>query len=63
MQPVIPDITSGASIASGAGTNSITVNFSGAATSGSISVYGLNSCGNGTSSVMTVAGRQHLLLR
>ncbi len=48
-------LPSGASIASGAGTNSITVNFSGAATSGSISVYGLNSCGNGTSSVMTVA--------
>jgi hypothetical protein len=36
-----------ASIASGAGTNSITVNFAGNATSGDIFVYGNNLCGNG----------------
>ena len=35
----------GASIASGAGTNSITVNFSGTATSGNICVKGENKCG------------------
>jgi len=40
----------GASIASGAGTNSITVDFSGTATSGDIVVYGNNFCGNGGSS-------------
>jgi hypothetical protein len=37
----------GASIASGAGTNSITVNFADNATSGDIIVYGNNICGDG----------------
>lgn len=41
---MIPD---GATIASGAETNSITVNFSSAAVSGDITVTGNNSCGNG----------------
>ena len=40
----------GAAIASGAGTNNITVNFDPLASSGNITVYGNNSCGNGTSS-------------
>jgi hypothetical protein len=38
----------GASIVSGAGTNSITVDFDVAAQPGSITVYGNNLCGNGT---------------
>ncbi|MBI5218688.1 MAG: T9SS type A sorting domain-containing protein [Bacteroidia bacterium] len=53
--PAITDATdyfwslpTGASIASGSNTNSIIVNYSGAATSGNITVYGTNSCGNGT---------------
>jgi hypothetical protein len=41
-------LPSGASIASGANTNSITVDFSGIATSGNINVYGTNACGSGT---------------
>jgi hypothetical protein len=40
----------GAGIASGAGTNSITVNFATNASSGDITVYGTNSCGNGAQS-------------
>ena len=40
-------LPSGASIATGAGTASITVNFSASATSGNITVYGTNDCGNG----------------
>ncbi|NTW31494.1 MAG: hypothetical protein HGB12_02520, partial [Bacteroidetes bacterium] len=38
----------GFSIASGSGTNSITANFSAFATSGILSVYGTNACGNGS---------------
>jgi len=41
-------LPSGASIASGNNTNSITVNFSTGASSGNITVYGTNPCGNGT---------------
>jgi len=41
-------LPTGATIASGANTNSITVNFSSSASSGNITVYGSNSCGNGT---------------
>ncbi len=40
----------GASIASGAGTNSITVDFSSNASSGDIFVWGNNLCGNGSNS-------------
>ena len=40
-------LPSGASIASGANTNSITVNYSTSATSGTITVQGINGCGNG----------------
>jgi len=40
-------LPSGASIASGSNTNSITVNFSTSASSGNITVRGTNSCGNG----------------
>jgi len=43
-------LPAGAVIASGAGTNSITVNYNANASSGNISVYGNNSCGNGSSS-------------
>jgi len=35
---------------SGGSTNAITINFSAAATSGNLSVYGSNACGNGTAS-------------
>lgn len=55
--PVIPNSTSynwslpaGATIISGAGTNSITVDFALNASSGNITVYGQNICGNGNSS-------------
>lgn len=41
---------SGFSIASGAGTNSITADFSGAATAGNLTVTGVNACGNGPAS-------------
>lgn len=47
-------LPSGATIASGANTNSITVDFSAAAISGDITVYGANSCGNGAVSAYTV---------
>lgn len=43
-------LPAGAVIASGAGTNNITVNFGAAATSGNITVAGTNGCGNGTPS-------------
>lgn len=44
-------LPTGGTIASGAGTNSITVNYSAAATSGNVSVSGSNAgCGNGASS-------------
>jgi gliding motility-associated-like protein len=39
-------LPTGATIASGAGTRSITVNFSSSASSGTISVVGVNGCGN-----------------
>ncbi|SDX53624.1 LamG-like jellyroll fold domain-containing protein [Flavobacterium degerlachei] len=41
-------LPTGATIANGANTNSITVNYSNTATSGNIAVYGTNACGNGT---------------
>jgi len=41
-------LPAGASIVSGSGTNSITVDFSASAISGEITVYGNNLCGNGT---------------
>jgi uncharacterized protein (TIGR02145 family) len=47
-------IPSGASVVSGAGTNTITVNFSFGAVSGNISVNGTNSCGDGPSSSFPV---------
>lgn len=43
-------LPSGATIASGAGTNNITVNFGAAAVSGNITVAGSNDCGNGQAS-------------
>ncbi len=43
-------LPAGAAIATGAGTKSITVNFSPTAVSGNILVSGTNSCGNGTAS-------------
>ena len=43
-------LLSGANITAGNNTNTITVNFGPAATSGNISVYGTNTCGNGTAS-------------
>jgi hypothetical protein len=43
-------LPAGATIVSGAGTNSITVNFDANASSGDITVYGNNTCGNGTTS-------------
>ncbi|MCO5265085.1 MAG: hypothetical protein M9948_04295 [Lentimicrobium sp.] len=47
-------VPAGASIATGANSNSITVNFSSSAVSGDISVYGTNGCGNGSPSVLPV---------
>jgi hypothetical protein len=47
-------IPTGATIASGANTSSITVDFSLAATSGNVTVSGVNLCGTGTSSNMVV---------
>jgi len=44
----------GATIATGAGTTSITVNYSTTATSGDITVAGTNDCGNGPSSSLSV---------
>ena len=41
-------VPAGATIVSGGTTNSITVNYSAAAVSGAITVYGVNSCGDGT---------------
>jgi phosphodiesterase/alkaline phosphatase D-like protein len=43
-------LPAGATIASGANTNSITVNFAANASSGNITVYANNICGNGTAS-------------
>lgn len=57
--PVIPnattytwDMPSGATIAAGANTNSILVDFSNTAISGLVSVFGSSSCGNGLPSAM-----------
>lgn len=44
----------GGYITAGSGTNSITVAYSASASSGNVTVYGINSCGNGTSSQMAV---------
>lgn len=41
-------VPAGATIINGSNTNNITVNFSMVAVSGNITVYGTNSCGNGT---------------
>jgi len=43
-------LPAGATIATGASTNAITVNFAGNASSGNITVYANNVCGNGSSS-------------
>lgn len=48
------NMPSGATINSGNGTDAITVNFSTIATSGIISVFGTNACGNGTTSNLSV---------
>ncbi|MCX6242364.1 MAG: hypothetical protein NTX43_11215 [Bacteroidetes bacterium] len=47
-------LPAGASIASGTGTNSISVNFTSDAVSGSITAAGVNTCGNGTSSTLSL---------
>ena len=47
-------VPAGATIVSGANTNSITVNFSMSATSGNVTVFGTNSCGVGASSSRAV---------
>ena len=47
-------LPTGATIATGSGTNSITVNFSGSAVSGNITVSGVSDCGNGPSSSFAV---------
>ena len=47
-------LPAGATIVSGAGTNSITVDFAPDAVSGDITVYGNNFCGNGTASSYAV---------
>lgn len=47
-------LPAGASIVSGAGTNSITVDYAAGAVSGDIIVMPMNGCGNGTSSALPV---------
>ncbi|MCX6283351.1 MAG: T9SS type A sorting domain-containing protein [Bacteroidetes bacterium] len=47
-------LPSGCNITSGANTNSIIVSYAASASSGSISVYATNSCGNGSSSSLSV---------
>ena len=47
-------VPSGATIVSGAGTATVTVNFVANATSGVLSVYGTNACGNSNTSGVTV---------
>jgi len=47
-------IPTGGTITSGANTNTITVSYSTSASSGNVTVYGTNSCMNGTSSSLTV---------
>jgi hypothetical protein len=47
-------LPAGASIATGSGTNSITVDYSTSAASGDITVYGTSDCGNGTPSSLAV---------
>ncbi len=66
--PTIPGATSyvwtvssaGATIGSGQGTSTITVNFDGTATAGTISVYGLNSCSAGKESVFNYGLEQQV---
>ena len=48
-------VPAGATITSGASTNSITVSFSLTASSGNVSVYGSNSCGAGSASSLEVS--------
>jgi hypothetical protein len=48
------NVPPGATITSGFGTNTITVNFSMSASSGAVSVYGSSVCGTGTPSSLTV---------
>ncbi|MEI6062329.1 MAG: hypothetical protein WCR72_16620, partial [Bacteroidota bacterium] len=47
-------LPTGATLATGSGTNSITVNFSASALSGNITVSGSNACGDGTASSLAV---------
>ncbi|MBK7888980.1 MAG: T9SS type A sorting domain-containing protein [Bacteroidetes bacterium] len=49
-------VPAGASIASGQGTSTITVDYSGAFTGGTISVYAINSCGGGATRTLSVIG-------
>ena len=48
-------VPSGATIVSGANTNTITVDFSSSASSGTVTVLGTNTCGSGTASTLAVA--------
>ena len=48
-------VPAGATIVSGANTNTITVNFSSTASSGTVTVLGTNSCGSGTAATLSVA--------
>ncbi len=47
-------VPTGATIATGSGTNAITVDFSTSATSGDVTVYGTSDCGNGAPSSLAV---------
>ena len=47
-------VPSGGNIVSGGNTNSITVDFASSASSGMVSVYGSNNCGNGTASNLNI---------
>ena len=47
-------LPTGATVATGSGTNSVTIDFSGTAVSGDISVYGANDCSNGAAASLAV---------
>ncbi|MDP4280597.1 MAG: T9SS type A sorting domain-containing protein [Bacteroidota bacterium] len=49
------NVPTGGTIATGQGTSSITVNYANTATSGNVTVYASNSCGDGQSSSMPVS--------
>jgi PKD-like domain/Concanavalin A-like lectin/glucanases superfamily/FG-GAP-like repeat/IPT/TIG domain/Secretion system C-terminal sorting domain len=52
------DVPSGATITSGAGTNTITVDYAANAQAGAVSVFGQNACGNGDTTFLSISYSQ-----